>query len=329
MRERRRRAIDDRWTDDEPIADGLTLDASAAPEVKPVDRVMGLYAVLSGVALVFPGRPEHWPLLAILHLLLACLLLPAEWIVRVVQPIGERLPRPLASFVRDWHPLLLLPFFYGEASTLNLAVHQGHYFDPLILDWEQAVFGTQPSLSLAAVLPSVLISEALHTAYFSYYALLYLPPLVLWFTAWRRGEAQTTFHAALLPLALSFALCELTYVWFPVEGPRYHFDPVEIEMGPMALVVRTILEGGSSRGTAFPSSHAAFAVVQTVVVGRYLPRFMPLALVLTLGLIVGAVYGGYHYAIDMAAGVLVGLFAVLVADRIEQPAPQSERHVAA
>lgn len=291
--------------------------------MRPVDRVIGLYAVLSGVALFFPGRPDHWPLLALIHVLLACLLLPSDWIVSVVAPIGSRLPRPLASFVRDWHPLLLLPFFYGEASTLNLAVHGGHYFDPLILEWEEALFGTQPSLTLAAVIPSLLLSEALHSAYFSYYALLYLPPLILWVTAWRQGKPQTTFHAAMLPIAITFAICELTYVWFPVEGPRYRFDPVEIEAGPVALLVRTILEGGSSRGTAFPSSHAALAVAQTVVVGRYMPRLHPIVLLLTVGLIIGAVYGGYHYAIDMAAGVLVALVAVLVADRIQEPLPHA------
>src|SRR5690606_3299978 len=76
---------------------------SRTAEVKPVDRVVGLYAVLSGLALLSPGRPEHWPLLAVIHLLLACLLLPADWIVRVVKPVGERLPPTLASFLRDWH----------------------------------------------------------------------------------------------------------------------------------------------------------------------------------------------------------------------------------
>src|ERR1044072_4627251 len=41
---------------------------ATAPRIRPIDRLMGLYAGVSGAALFFPHRTAIWPLLAMLHL---------------------------------------------------------------------------------------------------------------------------------------------------------------------------------------------------------------------------------------------------------------------
>lgn len=295
--------------------------SSQAVHLRPLERLVGLYALLSSSALAFPGRPSNWPLYLGIHLLFSTLLLPSAWLSPPLGTLKRLCPRPLARFLRDWYPLLLLPWIYGEVAVLNTAVHQGQYFDDLVVGWEGALFGGQPSQIFSAALPSFWLSETLHGAYLAYYAVLYGPALIVWISAVWRGESSERYHALLFPLLLTFFFCELSFVFFPVSGPRYHFPAALIPEGPISNFVRAILASASSQGTAFPSSHAALSVAQTILVGRYLPRLYRLCVALTVGLCLGAVYGGYHYAIDMVVGVLVGMFGVWLADRVVAPLP--------
>lgn len=264
------------------------------------DRLVAGYALLSAMALAFPGRPGSWPVLAAGHLALLALALAMG---RVRDTAGGPYGRAI-RVVADWYPLLVIPLLYSELGVLNRAVWGGRYFDPVILAWEQALFGAQPAASFAAAAPHLALSEALHAAYLSYYPIIYLPPLLLYL----RGR-RDAFAALLRPLVATFLLHYLVFVYFPVQGPRYLFPAPggTVADGPLYQLTHRILEAGSSQGSAFPSSHIGVAVVQTVAVFRFLPRAAPLVLVATVGLGVGAVYGGFHYAIDMIVGALVGL----------------------
>lgn len=275
--------------------------------VRPVGRLFAAYAAAAGAALLFPHRPAAWPLLLLAHAaaVIAALRLPPA--ARPLETAGRRWPR-LATAWRDFYPLIMLPALYLELAVLNRAVHDGRYFDPLVLRWEAGLFGGQPSRELAAALPLPALSETLHAAYLSYYLLIYAPPLVLYLQ--RRFAA---FREMLFALMLTFFVHYLFFIYFPVQGPRYLFPPPggELADGVVYGLAHGVLEAGSSRGAAFPSSHVAIAVVQTVLTVRHLPRLAPLVALLTLGLAAGAVYGGFHYAVDALAGALLGLVLVL------------------
>ena len=270
-----------------------------------MDLAVAAYAVLAGIALAFPHRPEGWPVTAtaLLALLAAALLFhrarrdPGRW-------LGTRVRR----VVSDWYPLLVIPMLYSQLDTLNTAVWDGRFFDAAILGIEERLFGGQPSATMAAAAPWLALSEPLHAAYLSYYPIIYLPPLALYL----RGD-RDAYTATLLPLALGFLLHYLVFIYFPVQGPRYLFPAPggAIADGFMYQLAHDVLEAGSSRGAAFPSSHMAIAVIQTVAAFRFLPRAAPVVLLATVGLGVGAVYGGFHYATDMIAGALTGLAIAL------------------
>jgi membrane-associated phospholipid phosphatase len=114
-------------------------------------------------------------------------------------------------------------------------------------------------------------------------------------------------------LQISFLVCFLVFVFFPVQGPRYLGVPQGVPDGPVRRLVLSVLEVGSSRGAAFPSSHVAVATTQFVMVLQYQRRLGLLVLGISLGLAAGAVYGGFHYAVDVLAGVAVGTLAVPLA----------------
>jgi membrane-associated phospholipid phosphatase len=273
----------------------------------PLDRIFALYMAAAGLALVFPHRPATWPMLLVLHLIVIVIGWP-------LLSSSARLPSAVQRRMRaaaDWAPLLLMPLLYAELATLNIAVHDGRYFDELIISWEQTLFGGQPSRAWAAGSPLLWLSEPLHAAYLSYYFIIFVPPVVLFC----RGERERDhFRAGIFALMLTFFVHYLFFIYFPVQGPRYLFPAPggELAHGTMYQLTHRLLEAGSSQGAAFPSSHVGVSVAQTLVVWRYLPRLAPVIGVLTAGLALGAIYGGFHYATDVVCGALLGalLFAL-------------------
>jgi membrane-associated phospholipid phosphatase len=81
-------------------------------------------------------------------------------------------------------------------------------------------------------------------------------------------------------------------------------------------LVLAILERGSSRGAAFPSSHVAVAVTQALLALRHQPRVGRWVAGVAVGLGAGAVYGGFHYGVDVLAGAALGAAILPLAPRI-------------
>ena len=114
------------------------------------------------------------------------------------------------------------------------------------------------------------------------------------------------------------ALCFAIFVAFPVHGLRYLGVPEGVPEGPVRGLVLSLLERGSSRGAAFPSSHVAVIVAQTLLALRHHPRAGRWVLVIAIGLGAGAVHGGFHYAVDALAGTALGVLIVPVAPMLER-----------
>jgi membrane-associated phospholipid phosphatase len=112
-------------------------------------------------------------------------------------------------------------------------------------------------------------------------------------------------------IALGFFICYLFFVVFPVAGPRYLFPPLS---GPPArseiyAAVHAILDRGSSKGTAFPSSHVAASVSSLLAAWRESRSAGAILLLPVSALVVGTVYGRFHYGVDALAGLLVAAAA--------------------
>ena len=215
----------------------------------------------------------------------------------------------------DWHLLLLFPALYSELPWLMAGLGAG-YHDAAVAALEARIFGGQPAFEWAGAWPSRALSETLHAAYLAYYPVIYVPPLLLWLRGPSRAgasgaeaDARDAFHHTVAALGLSMLACYAVFVVWPVQGPRYLGAPGGIPSGPVRGLVLAILESGSSRGAAFPSSHVSVAVTQTLLALRYRPRVGGALGVITLLLAAGAVYGGFHYAVDALAGAAVGAAA--------------------
>ncbi|MBI4500559.1 MAG: phosphatase PAP2 family protein [Gemmatimonadetes bacterium] len=174
------------------------------------------------------------------------------------------------------------------------------------------VFGGQVSYVWIRRYPSGFWSAILHLAYFAYYAVIVLGPVLL--VARGRQEAA---RQVLFAMMIAFVVCYVTFITFPVGGPYYAFPHPEGEVREVwsARLVYWVLSGGSSFGAAFPSSHVAATVTTTTALWRHWRSLAAWFVPPTVLLTVGTVYCQMHYGIDATSGVLVGLFAAWVAMR--------------
>ena len=232
-----------------------------------------------------------WPWLLLGHALIVALVLLAP---------RARLAGRTGRFFGDWYPMLLLPALYGEIGVLTLDA--GFQNDLLIQRLEAWVFGSQVSYRWIRETADPLLSWILHACYLAYYPILYASPFGLWMVG-RKDASRHTIFAVMV----TFYLCYIVFLFFPVAGPRYAFEAahnVASDVGP-ARFAAWLLDRGDSWGAAFPSSHVAASVVATGMALRY---WRPLGLVLlpfTAGLILAVVYGQFHYAVDALAGLIV------------------------
>ena len=217
---------------------------------------------------------------------------------------------PRLRTVRDLVPLSVGAFLYVELRWLIPGLGRPHA-DARVVAWEHALFPSNPSATWATALPWRPASEALHLAYASYYLLVLVPPLLLYLRGRRLAYART-----MLALVLVYAICFLTYLVFPVDGPRYLVGAASAPDGPVRTFVLHLLAAGSSRGTAFPSSHVAASVVASLCALRFQRPIGIVVAVSTLGLALGTVYGGFHYLVDALVGGIVGVVAWALASTL-------------
>lgn len=249
-----------------------------------------VYLGATGILLVM-GRARVTPPGFLMHFSVLAAIGAATWL-----PMAPR-------WLQRWAPLLVLLFLYAEMPMLIRAVGHSRFFDPVVMSWERTLFGSQAALEWSARWPSRVLSELLHGAYLCYYAIIVSVPAVL---ELRRRRAE--FSEAVFALMLTFVTCFALYVLFPVAGPRYLWpSPATATSGPLRTAVLYVLETGSSRGTAFPSSHVAVAVTQAILAVRYFGKRGLWIAALGLGLALGAIYGGFHYATDVIAGGALGV----------------------
>lgn len=220
------------------------------------------------------------------------------------------LPRfAVLRFFRIGLPLLAMPFLYIELRVLDQLLFHG-YFDATVQGWEHALFGVQLSVAAARALPYTWLSEILHLGYFSYYLVVPVAAVAAYLEGGPKALERLT-----LTVGLAFVVCYLCFIVFPVAGPRYMFPPLS---GPPARaavyeLVHHVLESGSSKGTAFPSSHVAVAVSALLAAWRDGRRGFWILLLPVSALVVGTVYGRFHYGVDALAGLCVAAIAYVVA----------------
>jgi membrane-associated phospholipid phosphatase len=262
------------------------------------DRVVATYN-LAVLVLLFAwgGRFEARELLVAGHLLL----LVAIWVAARCDA-GD--PRSAVWLLHTWYPVLLLAWLYPEAGALRHSFFP-HDFDPLVSGWDRVLFPSRPHLTLPPLL-GVVGLEALHAAYFSYYLLLFLPHLVVS----RLCPGLVRQYVFVLSACMC---CHFAFgILFPVSGPVALRSEILPPGSFFIPLMEAVYSGFDRGGLAFPSTHAAAAVVAGWYAGRCLPRLRVLFALQVALILASTVLCTFHYAIDTVVGAATGALFLLL-----------------
>ena len=120
----------------------------------PLDHWTLGYALATVPVLAVRVPADRLPVFLVFHGLLVTLAL--------LMPHARR-AGPVGRFLGEWYPLLIVTALYTEVGLANLAA--GRVYDRIVLGWEQALFGFQPSREWIRSSPSVWLSWVLHLGY--------------------------------------------------------------------------------------------------------------------------------------------------------------------
>jgi membrane-associated phospholipid phosphatase len=266
----------------------------------PTDITLAAYQLFFAALLVVRGpftAGRGW-------LLLACALFGVLFL------LFRRLPgrQGFGEIAHVFYPLIVFGGLYTALGVLNEGLDPARIpaNEALVQNWEVTLFGGQPSYDLIRRWPSVFWSGVLHLAYFSYYPLILAPAPILAL----RGNLEGA-RRVIAGTLVAYVLCYVVFTMFPVAGPNWVFPHPTGAVREVwsARLVYAVLEGGSSVGTAFPSSHVA-ATFATVIGAWYVwPLLGRITLAPFILLTISVVYCQMHYVVDALVGLVFGAVA--------------------
>ena len=277
--------------------------------LRAIDVLNLSYITLIGILiLIFHKYQHHWQMFFSLHVAIFF----GQY---AFYKFTATLPSRTLRFFRDWCTPLFLIFYYEETESLNhLITH--HYLDPFFSHIEQAIFGCQPALLFARVIPNPIFSEYMHFSYFFYYLLIPILGMPLWF-----GRRHRQFDTFMFSVLLNMTFCYTFFICVPCAGPWHHFASQSLR-GHFpgyffVYVMDLILKYGEIANGAFPSSHVAMATVILLCSWRYHRTIFWITLPMVLSLYASTVYTQAHYLIDVPSGIMVGVFFFLIAEKVK------------
>jgi membrane-associated phospholipid phosphatase len=213
----------------------------------------------------------------------------------------------VVNHLRNWIPLGLMLLAYKEMGWLAPPVHY-HRLEQTWIAWDRVLL-RQWKLRDAIEMTGPALPGLLEFCYLLVYALPVFCMSMLYVYR-RSNQAGMLLFIYLLGLFLSY----VQFPYWPSEPPRVVF-PGEDAPAVDTLLRRFnqwILGGYGIHTSVFPSAHvsgafaAAFAMTRIFSDKPWLYRgvFVYAALVA-----IATVYGRYHFAVDAAAGVVVGVAA--------------------
>jgi len=267
--------------------------------LKPIDLALIIYLFLLSLYIsLFHSNIDGYPYQLLFNLSVLVVVLGISY-------IDFRAMTSLSAFLHIFYPILLLGSLYEQTHTLNLAVFS-HPLDSIIIGWEESIFGMQPSVEFFEHFPYPVVYEYFYFAYFSYFLLVGLTPLIFWFLGRRRISEEVVFV-----MTSSFLVCYLIFSIFPFYGPRLMLPGAnQFPLGGIFVFsrfIKFIYDNVAIHGAAFPSSHVVASTVLMLFYHRYLKKVAPLVTVVVISLILATFYCRFHYALDAICGFFLGL----------------------
>lgn len=213
-----------------------------------------------------------------------------------------------------------LTLLYKETAVLNQFFYPLH--DPLLEQWDAALFGFQPALMFSETFPSAVISELLFMGYFSYYL---MPLVVLGYLYRKAPEKLMEFGFMLIG---SFLVYYFNFILFPAVGPQFYWEAPDnaIETkGVFGKLIKIIQTNGEAPTAAFPSSHVGISIIVLFWLFKNNIRLYLFLMPFTVLLVLATVYIKAHYAVDVIGGIVSAFLVYFLMNKWYFSLPTEEK----
>jgi membrane-associated phospholipid phosphatase len=231
-------------------------------------------------------------------------------ILIVILLSSTRKSRLSVSAVSLGYPLILYGLLYYQTGFINrVFVHQflGSYF----MNLDVWIFGEFPAFFLRGKQGNAFLDEFFHFFYFSYYLAVPHTGVLLY------RKDITLFKSFVFQLSSLFYLCFVIFIFLPVEGPIALRNEYFHSGGLFQEIIDFIYLQAEKPGAAFPSSHVAAMVLVAWWGSTHFRRMKIPYWSTCLFMSIATVYCMFHYAVDVIAGLLLGVLAVLAFNRVD------------
>jgi membrane-associated phospholipid phosphatase len=214
------------------------------------------------------------------------------------------------NLFRNIYPILFAGYFYTETVHYNKL-----FFDNLdqhFIDFDQWLFGFQPSLIFSETFPQPWFTELMYFGYFSFYF------IILGFVFAMYFKRKALFLETSFKVAFSLLFFYFIFALFPSAGPQFYFDLPERAVPSNGYIFQDIMhaiQAGAEQPTgAFPSSHVGVTIAILILAKKRLPLFFKICIPLSIILVLSTVFIKAHYAVDAIFGLLIAPFILYLAD---------------
>jgi membrane-associated phospholipid phosphatase len=278
--------------------------------------ILATLAFFSLLEIIFSNRIDGWWMLVLKNIAVAiAYILFNRW--------SEKTSKKFWRFIlRVTAVTLTYAYLFGAVDKLQLLIH-GEWMDYYVTDFEQWVFGVQPTLWLEDFISKPLTEWMM----FSYVIYVPMYPVLCGIIYYLRGELAMEDY--FFTLGFTNVLCDIGFILFPVASPMYYIK--QLYTIPLDGWIWTFL-GECMRkylhfaGGSIPSPHTAAATIMWVMAYRYhRPSFWILSPIV-LSLYISTFYCRFHYVTDAVVGIAVAFLALALTplliklwDRMAEP----------
>jgi membrane-associated phospholipid phosphatase len=258
-----------------------------ARALSPADR-LSLLVVAVFVAVLLAGDPHPWGVTALLLGFAAFVVVLAGWGARSrVGDVVHALLTPYASVALLFELSARLVAAVGARGwDAALAAADERFFPRLATAWHDLLGRPTWLTDFAGV------------AYVSFY----LFPLAVGLAIFLR-RPRRAFDDFAFATEAAFFVPYAGYVTMPAIGPRAE---AELHGAAVAQAAHAFVQTVELNAhDAFPSGHAAAAIVVAALGARAFPKWSPLILATAASILFSTVYLSYHYVVDIVAGAAV------------------------
>jgi membrane-associated phospholipid phosphatase len=215
--------------------------------------------------------------------------------------------RPELAFWLSALPLAGYAYLYKLTGSLVGLLTSASY-DSWLAGLDGSLFGRSPNQWVVRLYRPWL-TEVMMLAYIAYLPLV----VILAFLVFRqKGRPQSDLY--IFTLGLAYLACFLLFIVFPAYSPRFYFKGIEPAPGYFFRWLMNQVEAwGQFRGGSFPSAHCAAGTVMIYHAFKAGCRTFWFVFPLILLFFLSTVYGQYHYVVDILAGIIIGLLAIVAA----------------